>query len=304
MSTGTRPSAEAALPATAPLSSSPAAPAAPVVAEMTPRPFRVVDRVRETPDTWTLRLVPDDGGPTIDAVPGQFTMVYAFGVGEVPVSVSAVPSDGVPLTHTVRAVGAVTEAICAAKPGDVLGVRGPFGRGWPLDQAVGRDVLVIAGGLGLAPLWPVVHALARRDSAGRAAAVLVGGRTPADLPYRDELARLAAQTGLQVLVTVDRADPGWDGRVGVVTALLPDARFDPARTVAFLCGPEVMMRVTAAALTDAGVPAHRVHLSMERNMHCGIGHCGRCQLGPMLLCLHGPVCDYGRLSPLLTIREL
>ncbi|WP_018637921.1 FAD/NAD(P)-binding protein [Parafrankia elaeagni] len=292
MSIGTRPGAEAA------------ALAGPAVSAQTPRLFRVADRVQESPDTWTLRLVPGDGGVPVVAAPGQFTMLYAFGVGEVPLSVSSLPSEVPPLLHTVRAVGAVTEAICATRPGGMLGVRGPFGRGWPLDEIVGRDVLLVAGGLGLAPLRPVVQwILRRRDEVGRVA-LLVGSRTPADVLYHADLAELAARPDVQVLLTVDAADPGWKGRVGVVTALLPQARFDPARTVALTCGPEIMMRLTAQALVDAGIPAHRVHLSMERNMHCGVGHCGRCQLGPLLLCLDGPVCDYGRLGPLLLVREL
>ncbi|KEZ37766.1 FAD/NAD(P)-binding protein [Frankia sp. CeD] len=287
--------------------------------EMTPRPFRVTRRHQETGDTWTLELAPLSDVPII-AAPGQFTMVYAFGVGEVPLSVtgcdpamgdeSVAGDDSVaagtdsPLVHTVRAVGAVTEAICASRPGDVLGVRGPFGRGWPVGAAAGLDVVVVAGGLGLAPLRPVVRQILRRRADYGNVVVLVGTRTPADILYRRELAGWQDRTDLQALVTVDGARPGWDGRVGVVTTLLPHVRFDPARTVAFTCGPEIMMRLTARALVDAGVLADRIHLSMERNMHCGLGHCGRCQLGPLMLCLDGPVCGYDRLEPLLAVREL
>ncbi|MCK9930595.1 FAD/NAD(P)-binding protein [Frankia sp. Mgl5] len=274
--------------------------------EMTPRPFRVTRRRQETRDTWTLELEPLSGAP-IGAEPGQFTMVYAFGVGEVPLSVAACPEPagtGGPLVHTVRAVGAVTAAICAARTGDVLGVRGPFGRGWPMSAAAGSDVVVVAGGLGLAPLRPVVRRiLGRRDAYGEVV-VLVGSRTPVDLLYRRELAGWQDRADLQALVTVDGGAPGWRGRVGLVTALLGDVRFDPARAVAFTCGPEIMMRLTARALVDVGVPADRVHLSVERNMHCGVGHCGRCQLGPLILCLDGPVRDYDRLGPLLAVREL
>ena len=276
--------------------------------EMTPRPFRVTARDRETHDTWTLRLLPRSG-PPIGNKPGQFTMVYVPGVGEVPLSVSADTAPGGPdrerpLVHTVRAVGAVTEAICATRPGGVLGVRGPFGQGWPLESAVGADVLVIAGGLGLAPLRPLVQRILRRRRDFGEVAVLYGSRTPADILYRRELAAWGDRPDLQTLVTVDGAGPGWDGRVGVVTALVPSARFDPAGTVAFVCGPEIMMRLTARTLVDAGIPAGRIHLSMERNMHCGLGHCGRCQLGPLILCLDGPVVGYDRLDRLLAVREL
>lgn len=279
---------------------------------MTPRPFRVTRRRQETRDTWTLELEPLSGAP-IGAEPGQFTMVYAFGVGEVPLSVAGCPGpaggdgpagDDGPLVHTVRAVGAVTEAICAARPGDVLGVRGPFGRGWPLSAAAGSDVVVVAGGLGLAPLRPLIRRILRRRDDYGEVAVLVGSRTPADLLHRRELAGWQERADLQALVTVDGGEPGWRGRVGLVTALLRDVRFDPARAVAFTCGPEIMMRLTARALVDVGVPADRVHLSVERNMHCGLGHCGRCQLGPLILCLDGPVHGYDRLGPLLAVREL
>jgi len=225
--------------------------------------------------------------------------------------VSAVGAEaGGLLVHTVRAVGAVTESICAARPGDVFGVRGPFGRGWPLDALptadaeASPDVVVIAGGLGLAPLRPVVHWLLRHRGAFGEAVILVGARTPDDIAYVDELAAWSARSDLRVLTTVDHAYAGWDGRVGVVTALLGQVSFAPARTVALTCGPEIMMRLTARALVDAGVPAGRIHLSMERNMHCGLAHCGRCQLGPVLLCRDGPVVGYDRVGPLLDVREL
>jgi NAD(P)H-flavin reductase len=276
---------------------------------MIPRPFRVARRRRETPDTWTVELEPASG-PTLIAEPGQFTMVYAFGVGEVPLSVAGGGSGNGResrrgrLTHTVRAVGAVTQALCATPPGAAVGVRGPFGRGWPLAEAVGADVVVVAGGLGLAPLRPLVRRmLARRADYGRLA-VLVGARTPADVPYRRELARGRERPDVQAVATVDTAGPGWTGRVGVVTALLADARFDPASTVAFTCGPEVMMRFAAGALLERGVPAERVHLSLERRMLCGLGHCGACQLGPLLLCRDGPVHRYADVGRLLTVREL
>jgi NAD(P)H-flavin reductase len=268
---------------------------------MVPRPFRVAGRRRETRDTWTLELVPVSGDP-VAAEPGQFMMVYAFGIGEVPLSVSDCSADR--LVHTVRAVGAVTQALCAARPGTVVGVRGPFGQGWPLAEASGADVVIVAGGLGLAPLRPLVHEVLRRRGEHGEVAVLVGSRTPADLLYRRELAGWQRRRDVQAEVTVDAAAPGWSGRVGLVTALLAGARFDPAATVAFTCGPEIMMRFAATALVDAGVPADRVHLSMERNMHCGVGHCGHCQLGPTLICRDGPVYSYAEVGPLMAVREL
>jgi anaerobic sulfite reductase subunit B len=270
---------------------------APELGTLTPRPFRVTGRQRETSDTWTLELEPAGGAP-LDVLPGQFTMLYAFGVGEVPISVSAA-GDGA-LVHTVRAVGAVTNAICASEPGATLGVRGPLGNAWPLGE--GGDVVVVAGGIGLAPLRGVVHELLRRRTDFGEAAVLYGSRTPDDLLYPEELD--GWRETLQVEVTVDAAAPGWNGKVGFVAKLVGAARFDPAAVTALLCGPEIMMRTSAEALLERGVPAERIYASMERNMQCGVGLCGHCQLGPTLICRDGPVYRWDELAPLLEVREL
>jgi NAD(P)H-flavin reductase len=268
---------------------------------MTPRPFRVVERRQETKDTWTLELEPV-GGPPLRSEPGQFTMLYAFGVGEVPISVSR--TDGPRLVHTIRAVGAVTQMICAAQPGTTLGVRGPFGNTWPVEQAAGYDVVVVAGGIGLAPLRPVVlEVLTHRRRYGQAM-LLYGSRTPAELLYRDELDELGRRDDLDVDVTVDAAEAGWNGKVGLVPKLLDGASFDPPATTAFICGPEVMMRFTAQALLERGVPAGRIFASMERNMTCGLGYCGHCQLGPTLICRDGPVYRWDELEPLMAVRAL
>jgi anaerobic sulfite reductase subunit B len=274
---------------------------APTPGPMAPRPFRVVGRTRETADTWTLRLEPV-AGPPLDVAPGQFTMLYAFGIGEVPISVSG--EAGGPLVHTVRSVGAVSEAICSSRPGAVLGVRGPFGNSWPVDSAAGSDVVVVAGGIGLAPLRPAVyHVLARRGYYGEVA-LLYGSRTPGELLYRRELERWRSRFDLHVDVTVDRGVDGWRGKVGVVPKLVADARFDPGSTVALVCGPEIMMRFTGEALLERGVPAERIYVSMERNMRCGLGHCGHCQLGPTLICRDGPVYRWDEIVPLMEVREL
>ncbi len=264
-----------------------------------PQPYRVLSRRVDTDDTVTLELAPDTGAAAAFA-PGQFAMLTAYGVGEVPISLSAVRHG---LVHTLRAVGAVTRALHGTQPGGVIGVRGPFGTSWDVPSAAGHDIVVVAGGIGLAPLRPVLHAvLADRSAYGRLT-LLVGGRTPADLLYPEEVDRWAAE-GVDVGVTVDRPTDGWTGQVGVVTALIPHARLDPARTVAFVCGPEVMMRFTAQALIARGIPASRVRVSLERNMRCGVGWCGHCQLGPLLVCRDGPVVDYARAEPLITVREL
>ncbi|HMD56792.1 MAG TPA: FAD/NAD(P)-binding protein [Solirubrobacteraceae bacterium] len=271
---------------------------------MVPAPFEVVGRQRETQDTWTLQLRAD-GGERPSFAPGQFTMLSAAGAGEVPISISGDPTAGAqtPLVHTVRAVGLATNAICRAREGDVLGVRGPFGRAWPVEDLEGVDVLVVAGGIGLAPLRPAIHALlARRPRLGRLL-LLYGSRAPDQMLFEPELAEWS-ERGLDVSVTVDSAGPEWVGHVGVVPRLVHRARFDPAEAVSLLCGPEVMMRFTAAALIERGVGGDRIYASMERNMQCGIGRCGHCQLGPTLICRDGPVYRWSELAPWLAIREL
>lgn len=265
-----------------------------------PTPFRVSERRRETRDTWTIELRPVAGAP-LAVQPGQFTMLYAFGVGEVPISISG-DARG-PLVHTVRAVGAVTEAICDARHDGVIGVRGPFGNAWPLDAAVGGDVLVVAGGIGLAPLRPAVYEILRARDRYARFTILYGSRTPYDLLYGRELERWRVR-GAHVDLTVDAADPSWRGKVGVVPKLVAGVAMDPEATTAFVCGPEIMMRFTAQALLDRGVPANRIFLSMERNMRCGVGHCGHCQLGPTLICRDGPVYHYDELERVLSVREL
>jgi len=268
---------------------------------MAPLPFRVVDRDRETADTWTMSLEPVAGHAPLVA-PGQFMMVYAFGIGEVPISVSGPPWSAGPVVLTVRDVGAVTRAICSARPGAVLGLRGPFGNAWPVDDAAGGDIVVVAGGIGLAPLRPVVLSVLGRRTGYRSVSVLYGARTPNDLLFARELEEWPRE--VDVAVTVDVADAGWRGTVGVVPKLVPAARFRPAATTAFVCGPEIMMRFTIDALLSAGVAAERVMVSLERDMHCGVGLCGHCQLGPTLICRDGPVYSYAEMQRWLGVREL
>ena len=255
---------------------------------------------RETHDTWTLTI---DAG-RFDFEPGQFNMLYAFGIGEIPVSLSGAPEKGGPLIHTVRAVGSVSQAISRLKPGDAIGLRGPFGTAWPVRESTGNDVLVIAGGLGLAPLRPAIYRLfGERDRYGKIA-LLYGTRSPEDILFKDEIEDWRRRLDVVVEVTVDHAGGAWHGHVGVVTKLVERADFDPGHAVALLCGPEVMMRFTAGALETAGVAPSRIYLSLERDMKCAIGQCGHCQLGPALVCRDGPVMLYDRIRPLLTVREL
>jgi NAD(P)H-flavin reductase len=275
----------------------------PARAELLPAPYRVAANRQETHDTWTLSIEPS-GGALAPFSPGQFAMLYAFGIGEAPISVSGDLDDGAQLVHTVRAVGAVTKTICALEPGGYVGARGPFGTSWPIAEAEGRDIVVVAGGIGLAPLRPVIyHVLSNRERYRRLT-VAYGGRGPAELLYMDELEHWRGRFDVDLDVAVDSAGPGWGGRVGVVTTLIPRADFDPANTTAFVCGPEVMMRFTAAALREAGLPAESIQLSMERSMKCAVGHCGHCQLREFFICKDGPVFRSDVIEPLMRVREL
>ena len=275
--------------------------ATPGIDPMLPRMRRILRRRRETHDTYTVEL---DAHGEPPFAPGQFNMLALPGVGEVPISISGDALVDGALVHTTRAVGAVTTAMSALRSGDVLGVRGPFGTAWPVGEAEGSDVVVLAGGIGLAPLRPaLLWVLRNRERYGRVS-LLYGARTPDDLLYVRELERWRRRLDVEVLVSVDSAARGWRGNVGVVTTLVPRAPFDPAHTVAMVCGPEVMMRFAAAALVDAGVAPAQVWISLERSMKCGIGLCGHCQLGPVLVCRDGPVVRFADVARLLTVREL
>ena len=263
---------------------------------LTPRPYRVSAREQETADTWTIALEPL-GAPAPEIAPGQFMMVYVFGVGEVPISVS-----GRPVVVTVRAVGAVSAAICGAELDTLLFLRGPYGNSWPVEAASGGDVVIVAGGIGLAPLRPVVHHILERRAAYNRVHLLYGARTPGDLLYTTQLQ--SWRDAVDIAVTVDAPADGWDGRVGVVPQLVGSADFAAETTTAFVCGPEIMMRYSAAALRQRGVEDERIILSMERHMDCGVGLCGHCQLGPTLICRDGPVYSYAQAGPWMEVQEL
>lgn len=270
---------------------------------MLPRPFRIERVKQELSDTFTFTLLPaDDGGFAFQ--PGQFNMVSAFGVGEAPISISGDPDRPLPVVHTIRAVGAVTKALGMLRPGDMVGVRGPYGAPWPIEAAHGADVLIVAGGIGLAPLRPaILRVLAERERFGNVV-ILYGARTPEDILYADELHAWRSRFDVTVRVTVDRSTGSWNGQVGVVTRLIKGGGFDRLDTVAFLCGPEIMMRYTVQTLREVGVSDDRIHLSLERNMKCGVGLCGHCQLGPVFVCRDGPVFRCDRVHDLMITREL
>ena len=271
---------------------------------MVPVPHRVTDRWVETHDSVTIRLEPV-ADPLPQFRPGQFTMVYAHGIGEIPISISGDPSvaDG-SISHTIRVVGVVSEALFNSTPGTVLGLRGPFGTSWDVGRSAGRDLVIVAGGVGLAPLRPVVlEALAHRENYGRVV-LIAGARSPQEFLFRKELDDWEQRHDLEITTTIDVPAEGWTGPVGFVTEPLGKLEIDPTRTTAFLCGPEPMMRFCARALLDKGLPDQDIRVSLERNMRCGVALCGHCQFGPLLVCRDGPVVDFHTAGPLMAVREL
>jgi len=268
----------------------------------------VLHRIRavkqETDDTFTLELSPAHPSSEASFVPGQFNMVYVYGVGEVPISISSDPANAPNIEHTTRVVGTVTKAMRLLRRGDALGIRGPFGTHWPVQEAEGRDVVIAAGGIGLAPLRPALYSLMTHREKYRKIVLLYGTRTPEDILYRKELEQWRGQFDLEIQVTVDRAASSWRGNVGVVTTMIPRAPFDPTNTIVMVCGPEVMMRFTAQEVLKRGVPANRIYLSMERNMKCGIGLCGHCQYRGRFICKDGPVLRFDQVGSLMNTAEV
>ncbi|MCB2155767.1 FAD/NAD(P)-binding protein [bacterium] len=281
-----------------------AMPEAAVRDPMVPTPYVIESVRRETHDTFTLEMVPEDGTTRLNFKPGQFNMLYVFGVGEIPISISGDPAHPETLTHTTRAVGAVTKAMQRLKKGDVLGVRGPYGTQWPVEEAMGHDIVIVAGGIGLAPLRPIIYrVLSERERFGQVV-LLYGTRSPSDILFKKELQRWGGSFGMDVFVTVDRGDQNWHGSIGVVTNLVRRAPFDPLNATAMVCGPEIMMRYCAHELAKRGVDQDRTYVSMERNMKCGIGLCGHCQYGPVFICKDGPVFRYDRIRGMFGKREI
>jgi NAD(P)H-flavin reductase len=271
---------------------------------MLPEPYRIERILKETGDTFTLELESTNGAGIAAFSAGQFNMLYVFGVGEVPISISGDPGKPGRMVHTIRAVGAVTKVMRTWKRGSVIGLRGPYGKGWPIEESRGNDIIIIGGGIGLAPLRPALYRLIfERQKYGRVI-LLYGTRTPADILFHRELESWRGRLDLDVYVTVDRAIASWRGNVGVVTTLIPKASFDPLQTTAFVCGPGVMMRFTALELERRGIPSENIYLSLERSMKCGIGLCGHCQLGPCFICKDGPVFCYNKVKSLIALREI
>lgn len=273
---------------------------------MMPVAARIVSVKEENFNTRTfgIQIIDQDVRSQYRFVPGQFNMLYVPGVGEAAISISSDADQPQILQHTIRMVGAVTRAITRMGEGGMVGVRGPFGRGWPLQQLEGRDVVIVGGGIGLAPLRPVVyHLLKHRSRFGRVV-LLYGCRTPADRLYSDELERWTSSEEIDVLVTVDNATPGWVGPVGVVMKLLQRIKVNASRTSVLVCGPRILNRVAAWQFLQLHVPPECVYVSLERNMHCGFGRCGHCQYGSKFICKDGPVFSFAEISDIFAKEEI
>ena len=264
------------------------------------REAEVIERIREAEDiaTLRLRLVDNRTHEALRFAPGQFNMLYLFGLGEAPISIVSDPEDREYFDHTIRAVGRVTRPLADLPEGARLGVRGPYGRGWPMAEAKGKDVLIMTGGLGCAPVVSVInYCLRRRDDYGRIL-VLQGVKHSKDLIWRERYEALRAD-GVEVRLAADVQDRHWPWTVGPVTQLLDGLRLDPANTVAMMCGPEPMMLASAQRLEALGMADTQLYLSLERGMKCATGHCGQCQLGGHFVCRDGPVFPFRDIRALL-----
>lgn len=266
-----------------------------------PQPARIVERVQESDTIFTLRLQFKDAAQQANYrfLPGQFNMVYLPGAGEVPISLSSDPEERADFAHTIRAVGRVTEGLARLKRGDEVGLRGPYGRGWPLESSEGRDIIIVTGGLGCAPVMAVIHYVLKRRERFRRLIILQGVKHSHDLIWRAAYERWAQAPDTQVLIAANATEALWPWHVGSPIDLVAQAAFDPARAVAMVCGPEGMMVAAAKALTARGLPEADIHVSLERNMQCALGLCGHCQLGGKFLCKDGPVFAWPEVKSLL-----
>lgn len=267
---------------------------------------RIESITAEIPDVATYELAFAD--PQVAAryrfLPGQFNMLYLPGVGEIAISISADPQCRAHWAHTIRVAGSVTQTLAKLQPGATLGLRGPYGNPWPLAECQGKDVILVAGGIGLAPLRPVIYELLANRAHYGNITLLHGARTPEGLLYPSQYSEWQAG-GFHLQTTVDRASTGWSGNVGVVTSLLDRLPLpDPDKTALLTCGPEIMMHFTVKSALKRGLPVEQIWLSSERNMQCAVGLCGHCQLGPTFVCKDGPVFRYDHIAPFLKVEGL
>ena len=273
---------------------------------MFPVPVRIVGVQQENFNTRTVtvRIEDDALRPYYRWVPGQFNMIYVPGVGEAAISISSDSDEHETVGHTIRMVGSVTRAIDRMGEGSLLGLRGPFGRGWPLEKLTSGDVVLVAGGIGLAPIRPVIYWLLKNRAHFRRVVLLYGCRTPEDRLYGPELDLWSNDSRIDTLVTVDNATGEWVGPVGVVTKLLQRIKINAERTTVLVCGPRMLNRAAAWNFLQLHVPPDRVYLSLERNMNCGFGQCGHCQYGPKFVCKDGPVFAFSEIADIFATEEV
>ncbi len=266
-----------------------------------PHAATVIARTQESPTIFTLQLRLDDAAAqaAYRFAPGQFNMLYLYGVGEVPISIMSDPEEHDGIGHTIRMQGRVTQGLAKLQPGDRVGLRGPFGRGWPLQEMGGRDVILVTGGLGCAPVVSVIHYVLRRRERFGKLVIIQGVKHAEDLIWREQYDRWARLPDTQVLVAASEGAAFWPWHVGRVTELFSLASINPDKAVAMMCGPEGMMRVAADNLLARGLAESQLYLSMERNMQCAVGRCGHCQIGGAFVCRDGPVFNWGEVKALL-----
>ncbi len=271
---------------------------------MIPRPA-VIREIRPEAygiSTFSVEFLHQQDREAFSFSPGQFNMIYLPSYGESAISISSDPATPQRIDHTIRFAGSVTRALARLEPGDMIGLRGPFGSSWPVTKATERDLLIVAGGIGLAPLRPVLYTVMQNRGSFRRVILLYGARTPADLLYSDELEEWKTHE-IEVHVTVDRADETWKGHVGVVPLLFYRIRLEEKNTVVMTCGPEVMMRFVIYESIARRIDREDIWVSLERNMKCGIGFCGHCQFGPQFICREGPVLAFPRIEPFFLKEE-
>ena len=268
----------------------------PIDNEYLPRPAKIRGVRRETFDVKTFSLEFLDGEGAFSYEQGQFAEISVLGEGEVPISITSSPSRKGPLEFTVRAAGRVTRAMHELGPGDLLYLRGPYGNAFPFEALKGRDLFFVAGGIGLAPLRSLINmVLDAKGDFGRVK-ILYGAKNPEELCFRGELDAWKEIPGVDVLLTVDRASPGWAGPVGLVTGLWDAAGLSPQNAVALLCGPPIMIKFAAAGLSERGFADEAIVMTLERYMKCGVGKCGHCNIGGSFVCTDGPVFDYAQIK--------
>ena len=270
---------------------------------MIPNLFTIKKIFWETDDTFTIEIESHDKS-NFNFKPGQFNMLYVFGMGESAISICSDPAKNKTILHTIHRVGNVTSKLSQLKKGDTIGVRGPFGSNWDVTKFYGKDVVIVVGGIGLAPLRPAIYSIFKERKKFNRIIILYGARTALDLLYRVELEHWSKTKNVEVLTTIDRGDSSWRGNIGVVTNLFNYIKLDAMNTYSMVCGPEIMMKFSIEELVKLGVEERNIYLSLERNMKCAIGFCGHCQYTSKFICKDGPVFNYSQVKDIFNLYEV